>query len=45
MYSIYLAYTYSKLSLLFRYLSRYGMVMVYTKFKSGLYLVYTVANP
>jgi hypothetical protein len=31
--SIYLEYTYSKLSGTFRYLSRYGMAMVYTKFK------------
>ncbi len=41
-YSIYLAYTYSKLSATFWYLSRYGMAIVYTKYNPGINLVYTM---
>ena len=40
-YSIYLTYTYSKLSATFRYQSRYGLVMEYTWYIPGIYLVKT----
>jgi hypothetical protein len=40
-YSIYLAYTYSKLSGKFRCLSRYGMAIAYTKYKPFINLVCT----
>jgi hypothetical protein len=45
MYSIYLAYTHLKLSGKFWYLSRYGMAIVYTKYKPGINLVYTSFIP
>ena len=42
MYSIYLAYTSSHLSALFWYMARYVMAIVYTKYKPGINLVYTM---